>query len=600
MTDLLNLRKAPFIRLLLPFAAGIVFQVGLGEALSISILLIDAIFLALLLLFNLFPLNYSLTGVFGFNLSVILFLSGVLLTSFKQKVPDLPHEKTCYLKGIVVEPPVEKEKTFQVIVRAQRVSPVQNNKQNSSFKTLCYFEKDSAARALHCGQLVLFRINPDLPREAMNPGEFDYRKYLRRRDIFLQSYVPSHAWVSIKECSSLNLLAVASNIRERFLNLYRKYGIEGEPFQVAAALTLGDRDQLDEHLSQTYAMAGAMHILAVSGLHVGIIFLVFNYALAFLNRKKWQRIIKVIILLLVIWGFAFITGLAPSVKRAAIMFSFIIAGRIINQQPNIYNSLAGAAFLLLLINPFQLTQVAFQLSFIAVLSIVYFQPQIYALLPIRNKVMDKIWMLTTVSLAVQIGTAPISVFYFNQFPNYFLLTNLFAIPFAMGIVYTGCLFFVFSFWPWFVKGIAWLLSFQIQLLNVLLEWISNLPFAVSEDLFLSSFLLMLIFILIAFFIAWQNSRKVGFIYAILIHGIVLLIADISEQYKVHNQKGFVVYNVPGHTAIRFYKGKKNVLITDLNPQKDKMEINYYLKGDRLKRRLDKPEFYDLTGSLSCR
>ena len=178
-----------------------------------------------------------------------------------------------------------------------------------------------------------------------------------------------------------------------------------------------------------------MHVLAVSGLHVGIIFFILNFLLTPLNRNKRLLKIKLFLLVGALWFYAFLTGLSPSVMRSCTMFSFIVVGENLNKRTNIYNTLAASAFLLMLINPLIIFGAGFQLSYIAVISIVFFQPRLAALVAVKNRILKYVWDLFTVSVAVQIGTAPISIFYFHQFPVYFWLSNFIVIPGAALILY---------------------------------------------------------------------------------------------------------------------------------------------------------------------
>ncbi|NJO90405.1 MAG: ComEC/Rec2 family competence protein, partial [Chloroflexia bacterium] len=247
---------------------------------------------------------------------------------------------------------------------------------------------------------------------------------------------------------------MAYDLRSSILSVYQSSGIQGDEFAILAALTLGVKDYLSDEIVEAYSDSGAMHVLAVSGLHVGILMAMLNMIFSFFWKRKKLLVLKSIIILVFLWLFALITGLAPSVTRSALMFSFFILSKNSGKRPSSYNSLAAAAFIILLFNPNALFHVGFQLSFLAVISILLFQQKLYRTIDIKNKYLDYFWQLTTVSLAAQIGTTPISIFYFHQFPIYALLTNIIVIPAAAIILNAVILLLIANFYAPLAKIIA--------------------------------------------------------------------------------------------------------------------------------------------------
>ena len=209
-------------------------------------------------------------------------------------------------------------------------------------------------------------------------------------------------------------------------------GVEGKQLKVASALLLGYRENLDKELVKSYASAGAMHVLAVSGLHVGILYLLLTRIFSFLKKVKKVKNGKFILTILIVsflWFYAIMTGLSASVMRATTMFSFIVIGNeLLNRKTSIYNTLAVSAIILMIINPFIVYQVGFQLSYVAVVGIVYLQPKLNRLFYSRYKLVRGVWAITCVSLAAQIATFPLSLHYFHQFSTYFFISNLIVIP----------------------------------------------------------------------------------------------------------------------------------------------------------------------------
>ena len=249
------------------------------------------------------------------------------------------------------------------------------------------------------GDRILFVGKVNEVKTQGNPNEFDYKRFLINRGITGQTFIQSNRFKVIDTQNGNKLFETAYKFRTKLASVYKNNRIGGREFAVLKALTLGDKSEIDTETKQSYSYSGATHILSVSGLHVGIIYVLFNFFLRFLGRLKTKKFnygvwLKVIILLIILWGFALLTGLSPSVKRASLMFSFVVIGHAGKRYVNIYNSIAASAFVLLIVNPYDITDIGFQLSYIAVISIVYFQPIIRRLFVIKNKLLYYFWSLT--------------------------------------------------------------------------------------------------------------------------------------------------------------------------------------------------------------
>ena len=309
-----------------------------------------------------------------------------------------------------------------------------------------------------------------------------------------------------------------------------------------------------------YSSSGAMHVLAVSGLHVGIIYLLLNSLFLFFEKFKYGKYLKAVFLILSLWAYALLTGLSPSVLRAATMFSFIIIGSALKRQTNIYNTLAASAFVLLLYNPYILLQVGFQLSYAAVLGIVYLQPKLYKLIYTKHWLLDKIWAITTVSIAAQLATFPLDIYYFHQFPNYFLLSNLFVIPLATFIIGGGVLLFVTSVIPFFPGSLAWVVNKILMLLNFSVQWVENLPYSLSLGISITVLETIIVYTIIILFFSSIIKWKPRLLQLSLALVIFFMILQIKEQYRTGKQQYFIVYDVPKERAIDFVDGNKNYFI----------------------------------------
>lgn len=315
---------------------------------------------------------------------------------------------------------------------------------NSIEGKLFLYVKDSVIRyrsgyEVICNGLIQEINDPEYPHE------FDYRKFTMRRGYFGNIFVEPEAIYISKSDNRFHILWYFEEYREDLSRIIEFYLPNSSEQQVAKAMILGEKDDLSDDIRQSYATSGAMHILAVSGLHVGIIYIIVSSFLSVFLRHPRYKFIKLFLILVSIVCYAFITGLSVSVLRAALMFSLIAIGKAIFRKSSVYNSLGIAAFILLVINPNFIYEVGFQLSFLAVFGIVAIYPVIYPLVSSRFWLVDKIWSISCVSMAAQISTVPLTIYYFHQFPTYFLLANLFVIPGAFMILTTGLTLLLFHF-----------------------------------------------------------------------------------------------------------------------------------------------------------
>ncbi|MCK4406529.1 MAG: ComEC family competence protein, partial [Bacteroidales bacterium] len=431
----------PFVRLITPFIFGIISAVSLGQEIHVPLFVLGVLFIIILLIVfipNIF-FSFKYRWVFGLVIFALLYLSGFELTvqkfqKFKQlHVFQLPVEKRNYIVDII-EPVSQKQNSYKVIAGI-RSAETDDKWEYSRGTVILYFQKDSLSKEIRYGDRIVLNANFIETKPPQNPSEFNYKRYLENKGIYHQAYIKSGTWKVLSTENCNKLLTFALSIRNNFFKILERNNIRGNEFAVVSAILLGYDDKLDKELVKEYSGAGAMHILCVSGLHVGIIYLLLNSMLFFLKKFRYGNNIKAVVLILLIWFYAMLTGLSPSVLRASTMISFIIIGKSLNRQTNIYNSLAASAFLLLIINPFIITSVGFQLSYAAVIAIVMLQQPMYKLWIINNWLGDKMWAITTVSIAAQLGTFPIALLYFHQFPNYFIITNLIVIPLSGFIIY---------------------------------------------------------------------------------------------------------------------------------------------------------------------
>ncbi len=582
----------PFVRLLIPLISGIILGIQLEYSLPIFVPFLLWIVVLLVYFIQKYRPKFHQSQQIFLPIFFMILSCGWVLTDLQ-----LSQNKTIKLaeKSLLIASITETPKAIENAIALQvEIESYKHN--NQWYKTegnaIVYLQKDSIAERLSSGMLIGFQPKFDDIKNSGNPDEFNYSNYMAYHLISSQTYLKSGSWILIdgKTAGSIKLWFL--KLRNQLLNIYREAGLQNNEYAVAAALSLGYKDQLQDKLKHAYASSGAMHILAVSGLHIGIIFMVMQFLLAGFKKIKYLKILQVCILIASIWFYAMLTGLSPSVTRAATMFTFISFGKFFKRHVNIYNILAASAFLTLVINPLNLTELGFWLSYLAVLSIVLFFQPIYNLWQPKYKLSDKIWSLIAVSMAVQIGTVPLTVFYFHQFSNYFILTNLLVIPLVTIIVFTAIALFVFSFVPMVKLLLGKLLTIVISLLNHSVFWIESLPFSVSENLYITRMQMLILFAAIFAFSIYFLAHKRRAVFPALILLILFISVGILRHIENQTDNKFIVYNLPKNSGINFILGKENILFTDFQSPKFEQSKSK-LKNHWLAEGIEKEKFIDL-------
>ena len=554
-------QNIPFLRITIALIAGVIAgqYIVINEMLNLLFLVV----IFMLLIYINLKYSYSSSVYFGLLLSIFFLLLGIQANTIYYRKPVL-YENGVF-SAIVLESPVEKPKSYKSVVRISEVILGDSVKPTNE-KVIVYFGKTPEAENLEAGDRILFSQVPQLISPKLNPYDFDFRKYYERKKIYRQVYLRDDKWqnTGLKEFS---LVCKAEKFRNKLIDIYREQPLDSVEFEVLSALTLGYSRELDPETRRVFTSSGAMHVLSVSGLHVGIIFTVLSFLLAFLKKKQWGKWIFVGLVVVILWFYAFITGLSPSVLRASAMFSVYIVGDNMNKRSNIYNSLALTAFFLLLINPGNLFDIGFQLSYAALFGIVFLQSKFEKVIVIRNKVLKYFAALITVSIAAQITTFPITSYYFGQFPSYFWITNLFIIPLTGFLTPVGILLLFVSKVPVVAGVIAFILNNTLKLCLYLLTAIENLPLSVLPVTLNQLQLFLLIFTFIFFFSLLVKFRP--FTIKMMILLIVLLnLSFAGSEIIRQNNSQIIVYDYPGKASLHLISGKTNYLITEADFQND--------------------------------
>ena len=512
------LQRTPFFRLLVPLVCGIVaFRYLELFSLTRLICLISAVIFMLVSFFMQQSRNaYKLRWMFGVGIVLFLFLLGYLISERKQQHATFLHvDEQAIFVGRLLESPAEKANSMACKVGVEGVYDSVRFLKTAA-QALVYVAKDSASFLLKKGDELLMRTVFQRPTKALNPEGFDYAAYLLNKGITATTFVRAGEWELLSPQQRFSISTIAENCRNKLLELYEGLQLPKDQFAVLAALTLGYKDALDPELREDFSHSGAMHILAVSGLHVGVIYLILQALFSLLFKKSKWKFVSVVFTICALWMYAFITGLPPSVVRATTMFSLVAIGTVLERKSQIYNTISVSAFVILLYDPNLLFDVGFQLSYCAVVGIVYFQPKIASLWYVKHKLLRWWWDLTSVSMAAQIATLPLALYYFHQFPNYFLLTNYIAIPLATLIIYFAVAFLVLSpiFWLAFVP--IFVLKKLLYFLNLSVGFIHDLPQAISVCYLNFNQLFLLFAVLIFYSFYLENKRYWSFFLALII------------------------------------------------------------------------------------
>ena len=557
------LQKAPFARFLIPLILGISWETC-GLVKLYPILFAFAFFLLLASFFEKKqPRIFRYRWTFGMSISLFFFALGIFLSSCKREALNITfndNSERLFLAEIV-ENLRERSSSMECLATLSLLNKDETNVEDSfkQVKAILYIRKDSSSAKLRYGNTLLISYNFSSQVKTLNPEEFDYEGYLHKKGISTSIYISSDKWRLLFSKDKFSLYNESKRLQLKLMSIYETYGIKGEEFAVLSALTLGNKEYIETGLRDSYAITGAGHILAVSGLNVGVVCFVFKFILGLLFKGNRFLGLKMVILILALWGYAFITGLSPSVVRATIMFSFVSIGMLLQRKSLIYNTLSASAFFMLLYNPFYLFDISFQFSYIAVLFIVFFQSRIYRLVRFRNWLADKTWDLFTVSIAAQLGTFPFALYYFHQFPNYFWLSGFVVIPLAGVIIYFALALFALSWIPFLGNIIAFVLNWILKIQNFSIRLMEELPYAQFKDISFEYYDMFFVYtglLLLAFYLFSGGYRYLLFFMCCL---LVYFSIDTIDNYLKINRKTFVVYNIPNVSAINVIEGRRNHL-----------------------------------------
>ncbi|OJJ23683.1 hypothetical protein BKI52_04840 [marine bacterium AO1-C] len=525
-----------------------------------------------------------LQPLYGILAGIILFCLGVMRSynfTASNNHSHLIHQSDTiyYYQAIVVGKLQERRKSYRTEIKVDKIK-LKKGWQNANGRVMFYIRKDSLAPPpqLKYGDKLLIKGSPRLLESPKNPKQFNYRQYLARQNIYHQyfsqtvgyqkiGYSPPNDFTKL----SFQVGAYCDHQLKRLVGSAQEYGI-------ATALLLGVKDRLDNEVLEAYSSAGLMHLLAVSGLHVGFIFVLLARIFGPIQKVPGGKLIFALLVIGILWFYAFVTGLSASVLRAVTMFSVVAAAKATGRRTSIYNTLAVSAFILLIANPLMITSVGFQLSYLAVIGIVYMQPKIYGWLYVPNRLLDYFWQLTSVSIAAQIATFPLALYYFHQFPNYFLVSNVLVLPFASLLLGLGVATLVFSFVPYVSLALGYVLQKLIFGINLIIFAIDKLPAATSSGVYLRLTEMWLIYggiIGILLIFRFKRMRHLVFAGCCV---LLLISSRFYHQYLHHQQKSFAIFHLNRQPNLHFVAGTHSLFIGKVTLRNDQKNLEFNTNG----------------------
>ena len=457
---------------------------------------------------------------------------------------------------------------------------IQVNNIKTIGKILVNIKKDSLQKQIHIDDKIVTKSSLVTILKPKNPNQFSYKNYLAHQQIYKQVFLTDNQFL-IKRDDKFSLARIVENSKNAIKGSLNNYSFSKDELSILYSLFLGEKQLISDELKSNYSKAGVIHILAISGLHVGILVIIFLFLLKPIEYLKNGVTYKLLITIILLWNFAIFTGLSASVVRAVTMYSFVAIGQLINRKTPIYFSLITSMLVLLLIKPLFLFDVGFQLSYCAVFSIVWIQPTLRKLYKPKYKIVKYFWNLITVSTAAQLGVLPLSIFYFNQVPGLFLVANLVVIPTLFLVLILGIATIIsslfFSLPELFIRLFSWLISS----LNSFVSWVSNQEVFLLKKLYISSFLMLCIYAIIIASILIIKKRTIKRFVFLLFGIISFQFVFILEKHQKNNTRELLVFYKPKTSIV--VKRNGNRLVSNKNAAflKEDYATKSYIESEKI-------------------
>lgn len=586
---MINWKAHPFLRLLLPLIVGIL----LGDWLRLTpvwyLFMLPFLFLPLFFRYVFYQMPFWQRGWYGALVNLFFVCFGFVLVTFYPEIHQENHFSKYlgadnFLVGMVTKPPTQKTRLNAVLSIKKII--VGNTSRHVQGQVYVSFPDTANIRY---GQLIALHLTPRQFSKLSNPFSFDFKRWQYYQNIHYQAFIKENQWEVLSDNHGRKVSLIAFRLRKRFQKVLHRIISNPRDVGVASALVLGVKDDLSDETKEAFSSTGAMHVLAVSGLHVGIISVGLRFLmLGIFGRAKARRWWRLLAQLAGVWFFVLLTGAGASVLRAGVMFSIVEIGLAMDRRTSIFNSIAASAFLLLTWNPFLIFQVGFQLSYLALSGIVFFQPHVYKLLVFESSILDFIWKLGSVSMAAQLSTFPIGIYYFHHFPLSFFLSGLVVVPAASILLPFTILVFLIDFIystaaDFLGKGLAFLYHLNTEFIFILsrFEWMK------MDTLFFSKLTVLLSFGMIISIGIWLASGHKQLIFFVLGFLTLLSLERNVLKFKSANRSEICFFKVAKADAIGFVSGHEmyHYISDSLSPKK----WSYATEGLKIQHSINKTE-----------
>ena len=556
--SVIHFNNTPFIRISIPVAAGITANIFFDFDSKYWIILLIIVCIKIFALW-IFPVKWKwkLKALQGVVILMLLFFFGGIIQSLKIKknTPNFSETDKAYIFKII-------EKNRKIKGGEKYLAEVYKADEKAEYVSKCYIYTKDTLVFLQEGDIIISNCKLKQIKNTSNPGGYDFQKQSAIKGIFFKA--------SINNISEFSLIGKDYNKISRFIHRNQEWIVETlihslknkENSGLAEAILIGYRDDLDQSLLNSYINTGVVHVIAISGLHVGLIFSIISLIIKSIAGQAMGRWISLCITLPAIWWFTILTGSTASVVRSALMSTFIIIGNSSEKKPVTLNSLLAAAFIQMIYDPDVISDLGFQLSYSAVSSILIFNPLINSLLFVKNKFIESGWSMVCVTLAAQLLTTPISIYHFHQFPVLFLLTNLVAVPLSSILLIAEIMLCVANLITSDTELFSVPINFLIDTMNAYIRKIELVPFAVINNIFIgipTFVMIYTLFILLFFLLHVKKSNNL--LYLIFVFSFTCIVYN-SHKFLKSTEKRIVILNISGETCIMIENGQYALLIAN--------------------------------------
>ncbi len=533
----------------------------------------------------LFSKRNKKTGIFfAINSLLISFFVGISVLLFHTDTFDksnYTHAKTAFEKPQFITFTL-REKLKSNDYNDRYIGLINSiNNTNYSGSIIVNVQKDSLQNPLIIGNSIRVKTTLQKTSSTKNPNQFDYAQYLANKQIYAQLYCKKSE-IQISRTLQKDIWYYSGRLHSRILKNLESAHFSKDEMNVALALILGQQQEISADIIKDYQYSGATHVLSVSGLHVGFIMLFIMFILKPIPNTRKGSAIKLVSILISLAGFAVISGLSPSVLRSVVMFSFVAIGNHLRRSGNIYHTLLVSILLILLFEPYFLFDVGFQLSYLALFFIVWLQPELDKIWKPKNKIIVYIWNALTVSFAAQIGTLPLCLYYFHQFPGLFFVTNIIILPVLSFIMIAGIIVMIIAIFKSPPDILVYIFEKSIFILNQLIHYVASFESFVIQGISFNFYYLITLYLVIISATIWSKKPGYNKLLAVFISVISFQLSLLYTKKEISNQQELIVYNVKKNTLISTRNGQNITLFaSDTTTDKSTKNsiFNSYLIGN---------------------